>query len=722
MKTWIKPFVFACAMCVACAAVHAQDTGAMTNGNWNDATIWTAGTIPGSSNNVYIGSTYPTGAAATSTVIMTQNQSASNIYLGNGSGTIGTLNLGSNTLTIGSTLTIGQSGGTGSIVEGAGGSFTAGNLYIEHGNSFTFGANDQVTNLAIYSSSSATSTATGNVTGSVDVLSGSTLNLGANLSLTRILDVENTGSVLNMNGNNISANTDSTYSSIFLGWYSAQAVTLDRGTVPGSLTTSNLYIAHGNTLSLISSDVITNLFIALASQVTTAAVGNVTGNVSVGIVITGTGTFNLGANLSLTGSLDVEESSVVHMNGNNISANTILLGWNSNQAVTLDRGTSPGSLTASNLYLYGNTLNLLPSDHVTLFALSNATTTLNSGVAVSRLALENGSSGTTTAASNVTNSVSVLSGSTLNLGANLSLSGSLDVEYTGSVVHMNGNNISANTILLGWYDGQVVTLDRGTSPGSLTATNLYVAGGNNLSLISSDVIANLNLSNAVVTTAAVGNLTGSVSVGAGGTLNLGANLSITGNMDVEGTGATVNAHGFNITAGTLTLGYNGTAAVSATNVGSILLNSLYLGNGSTMSIQGGVVNNLINLSGNSVLTVNQTNGTGLTLNGTSLSSLTIDPSSMDLIFNLNTSSNWDFRWQDPTGGNWISTLDSMIASGLIVVTAPQGYEVIDSGGYTYIEGNYSQSVVPEPASLLLACIASLGVAAGITWRRRHRGA
>jgi hypothetical protein len=31
----------------------------------------------------------------------------------------------------------------------------------------------------------------------------------------------------------------------------------------------------------------------------------------------------------------------------------------------------------------------------------------------------------------------------------------------------------------------------------------------------------------------------------------------------------------------------------------------------------------------------------------------------DLIFNLNTSPNWDFRWQDPSGGgNWISTLDS----------------------------------------------------------------
>ena len=108
---------------------------------------------------------------------------------------------------------------------------------------------------------------------------------------------------------------------------------------------------------------------------------------------------------------------------------------------------------------------------------------------------------------------------------------------------------------------------------------------------------------------------------------------------------------------------------------------------------------------------------GLTLNGTSPSSLTIDPSSMDLIFNINTSPNWDFRWQDPSGGNWISTLESMIASGQIVIDAPQGYSVDDRGGYTYIDGNYSQPTVPEPSSLLIACVATLGVVLGARLRR-----
>ena len=225
-------------------------------------------------------------------------QSANNVYLGNGSGTSGTLDLAGNALTIGNDLVIGQSSGTGFLNE-AGGSFTATNVYVENGNSLSFGASDAVSNLLNLSGgSSATTTTSGNVTTNVNVFSGSTLNLGANLTLTGTMDVEDTGSV-------------------------------------------------------------------------------------------------------------------VHMNGNNISATTILLGWYDNQAVTLDRGTTPGSLSATNLYVYGQTLNLLPSDNINTFYMSNGATTLNNNVAVSTLVLEAGSTGTTMTSGNVTGSVSVLTGSTL---------------------------------------------------------------------------------------------------------------------------------------------------------------------------------------------------------------------------------------------------------------------------------------------------------------------
>ena len=90
---------------------------------------------------------------------------------------------------------------------------------------------------------------------------------------------------------------------------------------------------------------------------------------------------------------------------------------------------------------------------------------------------------------------------------------------------------------------------------------------------------------------------------------------------------------------------------------------------------------------------------------------------MDLIFNVNTAPNWDFRWADPSSGNWISTLEGLIASGQIVITAPQGYSIIDQGGYTYIEGGFA--AVPEPSSIVLAGLAAAGVMLGDRSRQRR---
>lgn len=103
------------------------------------------------------------------------------------------------------------------------------------------------------------------------------------------------------------------------------------------------------------------------------------------------------------------------MNGYNITAGLIQLG--DPQTVTLNRGSTPGSLTVQYLSVYagGGTFNLLPTDSITNFQIDAGTTTLNSVIAVSRLTLENGSTATTTSAGNITAGVDVLSGSTLNL-------------------------------------------------------------------------------------------------------------------------------------------------------------------------------------------------------------------------------------------------------------------------------------------------------------------
>jgi hypothetical protein len=743
------------AMCLASAVAHAQDTGAVSSGNWETPSVWTTDSVPDSSNDVYIGSDTPSGAAMSATITLTADESADNLYLGYDFLDIGTLDLGGNTLTIGNSLEIGLTGGSGTINEG-GGSFTAGSMFLESANSYTFGSSDQVASLDVVGASDATTSAVDNVTDSALINNQSTLNLGANLALSGNLDVENTGTTLNMNGNDITAG------SIYLGWNQQQAVTLNRGTTPGWLAASNLYV-YGATFNPLASDSITNFYLddgsttlnsgVAVSSLTlengsgglTSTTGNITGNVNV----LSDSTFNLGANLNLGGILDVENTgSVVFLESHNLAANTIYLGWNDQQAVTVNYGPpgDRGSLTATNLYVYGGNgtgggggpagnYNLMPTDSITNFYLDDASTTFNTGVAVSNLTLENGASGDTTTTGNITGNVTALSDSGLYLQANLTLTGNLDVENTRSVVFLEGNNLTANSIYLGWNDQQAVTVNYGspTDRGSLTATNLYVYGGNgsgggggapgSYGLMPTDSITNFYLddagttlntgvavssltlengSNGLTTTSA--NITGNVSVLSNSTFNLGANLTLSGNIDVENAGSAVNGNNFNLSAGDLTAGYTDPGAVNVTGIGTINLNHLYIGNGSTMRIEGGTVNDLISLTGNSELAVDQTGGSGLTLDGTSVSDLTIDPSSMDLIFN---SSGWDFRWQDPTlGGNWISTIDAMIASGQIVVTSPTTYSVIDQNGYTYI----ADGAVPEPASATLIGIACIGLA------------
>ena len=87
---------------------------------------------------------------------------------------------------------------------------------------------------------------------------------------------------------------------------------------------------------------------------------------------------------------------------------------------------------------------------------------------------------------------------------------------------------------------------------------------------------------------------------------------------------------------------------------------------------GAVVSDLIDLSGNSVLTVDQVGGKGLMLDGTSLGSLAIDPSTMDLVFTSTATGNWDFAWKDRSNGNWVSTIESMIGQSQIELSLLPG--------------------------------------------------
>jgi hypothetical protein len=95
---------------------------------------------------------------------------------------------------------------------------------------------------------------------------------------------------------------------------------------------------------------------------------------------------------------------------------------------------------------------------------------------------------------------------------------------------------------------------------------------------------------------------------------------------------------------------------------------------------------------------------------------------MHLTFTSTTSGSWDFRWADPSSGNWISTLQGLITGGEITFTLPSGftYALVDTGGFTYIE-EVAVAVVPEPSTLILSGLGIVGMATAAWWRRRRRG-
>jgi hypothetical protein len=613
VRRLLRLIVFVSVTWLGCGTVVAfgQDTGAVASGSWETAATWTGNTVPNSSNNVYIGSTYPTGAASTATVTVGASESANNLYLGNGSGTSGTLNLAGNTLTIASSLVIGQNGGTGVINEG-GGSFTVGSTaYVENGNSLSFGTKDAVFSLQLSGASSATTSATGNITQDVNVLTGSTLTLGADMNVGS-LNIQDSGSTFNMAGHNLIAQD------VLFGDLGSSPVTLQN---LGNITTSNLNVGNGMSFNITASDTVTSFF------------------------------------------------------------------------------------------------------------LSGGTSTLDNNVG--SVSLSNGATAATTTSGTATTNASISGGSTLTLGANMTLTGDLEMQDSGSTLNMAGHNLSANSIYLAYFGNAPVTVE---NRGTITATNVYMSNGMTFNINTGDSVTNFSLNASSTTlnsnvstlsmsnfstanTTASGSVTGSILDQTRSVLTLGADLNLTGSLSVESL-ATLNAQGHAINADTLLLN----SSLSVTDLGRVTLNTLETSNPvGGLTLHGGdVINSQIELGNFSVVNVQQTSGIGLTFNGTSADFSIDSTSSMDLLFAAYSTPNWDFRWLDPSGGgNWISTIDSMIADGQIVITAPNGYTVDDRGGYTYIDG----IPVPEPSSLVLACLATAGVAAGLrsrTWLTNRR--
>jgi hypothetical protein len=381
------------------APAFADDFAAATSGNWNTPGTWIPIGVPGASDNVYIGSTYPTGAALSATVVLTQDHQAQNVTLGYGTGASGVLDLGDFKLTAGA-LYLGSSGGTGSVARDNG-YFDVGSLYLS-GSTLVMSGSDLTNWLDLNSSSAVTTAAAGNVTG----YGGSTLTLGADLEVGGWVDMWGAGSKIEAQGKNITAG------SLYL---SDGAEINDRG----ALTVGYLSV-NSQPFDLAAADVVSGLDLYNGAAVTTAAAGNVTGNVSV----YGGSTLTLGADLEVGGWVSMSGAgSKIDAQGKNITAGSLYL---SDGAEINDRGV----LTVGYLSVWGQPFDLASAD------------------VVFNLNLDNGAAVTTAVTGNVTDYVGVYGGSTLTLGADLAVTGSVSMSGAGSKIDAQGKNITAGSLYL----------------------------------------------------------------------------------------------------------------------------------------------------------------------------------------------------------------------------------------------------------------------------------
>ncbi len=274
---------------------------------------------------------------------------------------------------------------------------------------------------------------------------------------------------------------------------------------------------------------------------------------------------------------------MVNANGFDITARDIFIGRFGNAGDILN----DGAITATrNLEVSAGTFSLDADDNVamTVTASSGGTLNLHANTAAQNATMFSAGTINTVATSNLSGFVQVIDqGSLLNMGANLVLSQDLDIRGTGTnlaTVNANGFDITARDIFIGRFGNAGDILN----DGAITATrNLEVSRGT-FSLDADDSVAmtvtassggtlNLHANTAAqnatmfvggtINTVATSNLSGFVQViDQGSLLNMGANLVLSQDLDIRGTGtnlATVNANGFDITARDIFIGRFGNA-------------------------------------------------------------------------------------------------------------------------------------------------------------------
>jgi hypothetical protein len=188
---------------------------------------------------------------------------------------------------------------------------------------------------------------------------------------------------------------------------------------------------------------------------------------------------------------------------------------------------------------------------------------------------------------------------------------------------------------------------------------------------------------------------------------------LTCSLSLDGT---LNARGQDIIAPSITIGSANEPIgwASVQNDGLVVATTWTEVNGSNIRLNhpGYAIGSLF-ISGNSTLTYGYAAGqaAGLTISDPALADISIIPFSQLILEVDDQASGWVFRWANPTIGDHIVDLQTLINGGEIAFVSlnGDGYFLSADSQYTYI------NVVPEPGSLAL--LGAVAVAAAARIRR-----
>jgi hypothetical protein len=587
--------------------------------------------------------------------------------------------------------------------------------------STTFTPTAAVNGLDLRGGSTATTAAVGNIKLSVFVRTGSTLTLGADLNVNQLPGIDG-GVVVSFNSTLDAQGHRITAGQLQIGWGAGDnSRLLNRG----DLAVTELYVGNQD-FDLTAADQVSTFYLSngrtsiipvvtvpgLSLQNGATAATSVVGNITDGVHVLSGSALTLGADLSVAGQVVVHgNNSTLDARGHNITAEELTVAGNSSSAL-LNRG----NLAVAYLSMSDQSINLTAADRVTSFALYRASSNLGTIAGIENLELGDGATAVTTSAGNITRNVTVGRGSTLTLGADLGVSGTVQITGGNSTLDARGHTITAETLQLGFFGGSG---DRLLNKGNLAVTN-FILSGQNMDLSAADRVTNLTIlpgldgEGSAVSTAATGNVTGSVQLPTGSTLTLGADLVVTGAISARN--STIDARGHNITASLLDLTYfasnPGDPNVRLLNDGAVTVTGdLALSGGVRVELHDGndSAQGLIMSSDGDDLRVKAA-ATGLTISGPEAYNLFLSDSTLTLELD-GRQPGWVMRWANPEGGDHVADLTALIAQDSIVFDVTNGgeYSLVSRDGYTYIV-----QPVPEPGLILLL---AAPVAVGLCRRR-----